>query len=136
MKPPLILVGVIHRDPQGPQRLGPLLAGLEAGVLSVQVSAHALAWRRRQGPGLLARLEANLPLAARLAGLDLAQARVHPALAALGAYLLPPSEWTLARAWARARGIPCLAADLSGLSRRLLARAPGLIEPANITSPI
>lgn len=127
-----ILLGAVHRDPQGPGALRHRLAVLDWGLLSVEVSPFALAFRRRQGPGLLARLEENLPAAARLAGLELAQARTHPALAWLRAYLLPPYEWSVCQELAQARGAPCLALDFSSLSREMLADAPALVSVGNL----
>ena len=131
---PIILLGVVHRDPRAGERLERVLAGLEFGAISVEVSPYALAFRRRQGPELLRRLEANLPLAAALAGLDPARARGHAGLAWLEAYLRPPGEWLAARREARRRGLPCLARDFSMISRRLLASAHLLVTVENLAA--
>lgn len=132
MAAPLVMLGVIHRDPEGAERLALALAGREWGLVSVEVSPFALAWRRRRGPELLARLAANLPAAARAAGLSPAEAAAHPGPAWLRAYLEPPYEWTVSRRLAAARGAPCVALDFSALSRRLLAGADELVGPANL----
>lgn len=128
----LLLLGTIHRDPQGAARLGRALEGLAWGLVSVEVSPYALAYRRRRGAGLLASLELNLPQAAQLAGLDLAAAQAHPACAWLRAYLQVPFEWRVAREQAARRGAPCLALDFSQISRRLLADTPELVSVANL----
>lgn len=128
----LIMLGAIHRDPQGPARLGAVLAGLEWGLISVEVSPYALSFRRRHGPALLAELEGNLPRAAVLAGLDLEAGRRHPGLAWLRAYLALPYEWSVCQAEAARRDAPCVALDFSGLSRRLLANANELVGTANL----
>lgn len=128
----IIMLGTIHRDPQGPARLAAALAGLEWGLISVEVSPYALGFRQRQGPALLAELERNLPRAASLAGLELAAAQAHPGLAWLRAYLALPHEWTVCREQAARRGAVCLALDFSGLSRRLLAGAEELVSLANL----
>lgn len=126
------MLGTIHRDPQGPRRLGAALAGLDWGLISVEVSAYALSFRQRRGPALLAELERNLPRAAAQAGLGLEAARVHPGLAWLKAYLALPHEWTASQEQATRRGAPCVALDFSQVSRRLLADAGQLVSTANL----
>lgn len=128
----LLVLGVIHRDPQGADRLVQALDARPWGLISVEVSAFALRWRRGPGRQLLAALEANLPAAAVRAGLSQDQARRHPALAWLRAYLCPPYEWLVAREAAARRGAPCVALDFSLQSRRLLAEAPELVTMANL----
>jgi hypothetical protein len=128
----LLVLGVIHRDPQGADRLVQALDARPWGLISVEVSAFALRWRRGPGRQLLAALEANLPAAAVRAGLSQDQARRHPALAWLRAYLCPPYEWLVAREAAARRGAPCVALDFSLQSRRLLAEAPELVTVANL----
>ncbi|MBI4797446.1 MAG: hypothetical protein HY794_01650 [Desulfarculus sp.] len=128
----LVMLGTIHRDPQGSARLAAALAGLDWGLISVEVSPYGLSFRRRQGPALLAELERNLPRAASQAGLGLEGARSHPGLAWLRAYLALPHEWTVCQEQAARRGVPCVALDFSGLSRRLLAGADELISAANL----
>jgi len=132
MSDDLLMLGTIHRDPQGPERLHEALACLPWGLVSVEVSAYALSFRRRQGPALLAELERNLPDAARLSGLEPDQARDHPGLAWLRAYLAPPFEWLVCGQEAARRRAPCVACDFSGLSRRLLADAGQLVSAANM----
>ncbi len=135
----LYILGTVHRDPDGGPRLARILADLPWNLVSVEVSAYALSFRRRFGPVLWQRALASLPEAARQAGLSLGQARSHPALAWLQAYLEQPFEWTASLAAARARGAPCLALDISALSRRLLTLAHEMVEVANLalllTSP-
>lgn len=134
----LILLGTIHRDPQGPERLRQALSQRAWGLVSVEVSPYALSFRRRRGPELLALMESNLPRAAvqaslaGLAGLSLAEAQAHPALAWLKAYLAPPFEWQEARREAHRRGAACVACDFSGPSRELLASAPELVSVQNL----
>ena len=128
----LLVLGVIHRDPQGADRLVQALDARPWGLISVEVSAFALRWRRGPGRQLLAALEANLPAAAVRAGLSQDQARRHPALDWLRAYLCPPYEWLVAREAAARRGAPCVALDFSPQSRRLLAEAPELVTVANL----
>lgn len=128
----LVMLGTIHRDPQGQARLAAALAGLHWGLISVEVSVYALSFRRRWGPTLLAELAQNLPQAASLAGLDLEAARQHPGLVWLVAYLALPHEWTVCQEQAARRGAPCVALDFSRLSRRLLADAGQLVGTANL----
>ncbi|MBI5523883.1 MAG: hypothetical protein HY910_14745 [Desulfarculus sp.] len=128
----LVMLGTIHRDPQGSARLSAALAGLDWGLISVEVSPYALSFRRRQGPALLAEVERNLPLAASQAGLDLEAARQHPGLAWLRAYLNLPHEWTASQEQAARRGAPCVALDFSLVSRGLLAETDQLVSAANL----
>ncbi|MFH1060752.1 MAG: hypothetical protein V1797_18990, partial [Pseudomonadota bacterium] len=128
----IVMLGVIHRDPEGAARLGRALAGRAWGLVSVEVSPFALAWRRQRGPELLKRLAANLPAAARAASIDPAVAAAHAGPAWLRAYLELPYEWTVASAMAKARGAPCVAVDFSSASRRLLADADELVSVGNL----
>lgn len=128
----MTILGVIHRDPQGANRLLRALDTRPWGLISVEVSPYALRWRRGSGPRLLAALEDNLPAAAARAGLSPENARQHPGLAWLRAYLRPPYEWLVAREAAARRGAPCVALDFSRQSRRLLAEAPELVTVANL----
>ncbi len=129
----MTIMGVIHRDPQGADRLLQALDALPWGLVSVEVSPYALRWRRGPGRRLLVDLDGNLPAAAARAGLSLAEARRHPALAWLRAYLRVPQEWVVAQALAVNRSVPCVALDFSQQSRRLLADAPELVTVANLT---
>ena len=128
----LLILGVVHRDPEGADRLRPVLDARPWGLVSVEVSPYALAWRRETGRQLLAALEANLPAAAARAGLSLAQARRHPGPAWLRAYLSLPYEWLVAQELAARRGAPGVALDFSQKSRQLLAEAPELVTPDNL----
>ncbi|MCB2188613.1 MAG: hypothetical protein KQJ78_19505 [Deltaproteobacteria bacterium] len=128
----LVLLGVVHTDPELPARLGRALAALRPGVISVEVSPYALAFRSRRGPELLARLEANLGPAARQAGLTPAEAGRRAAVNQLVAYLLPPQEWVVSRRVAAQTGALLCPLDLSAWSRRHLAGVDDLLAVDNL----
>jgi hypothetical protein len=116
----LTLVGVVHLDPGGENRLGRLLEDLEPDLITLQISPYALRWRRRNLTRLRDRLAGNLDLAARRLGLGADQAAAHGAVQAVAAQLEVPFEFLAARAYQRRFGGRIGLVEDSDVSRRLL----------------
>ena len=131
----LTLVGVVHLDVEGHDRLKDLLGYLRPGLITLQISPYAVKIRRRRGAELRAGLESNLAQAARLAGVPIDLARRHGAIAALETQIDLPFEFVAAREYARANHARIRLVDDSGLSRRFFRQlATEAISPENLTA--
>ena len=121
----LILIGTVHGDPRGYERLAKLLERLRPEVVTVEISRFSVRYRgvwegrwRRQ----LQKTLAGLPPGA--AG--------HPAIRMIAAQIALPFEYRAARDYGRSNGAKCLPLDLGELSRRHLPRYGELLSPANL----
>jgi len=104
----VLLIGVVHRDPDGYRRLLSLLRREEPERVTVELSPHSVRWRR--GPGrALARA-----LRAVAAGENAAEA---PRVRELLAVLRLPFEYRAARAYCRESGARLALLDLSRYAR-------------------
>ncbi len=122
----LILIGTVHGDPRGYDRVWRLLTRFRPEVVTVEISRFSLRyrqawesrWRRRFQKALAA-----LPAAAA----------VHPAIQRVAAQIALPFEYRAARDYSRQYGRTCLPLDLGSLSRRHLPRYDReLLAPANL----
>jgi hypothetical protein len=122
----LILIGVVHGDPNGYDRARKLLAKLVPDLVTVEISPFSLRYREKYGPGWqrqLTRVLSRLPAAAPR----------HLAIQRLAAQVALPFEVRGARDYHRATGTPWRPLDLSGPARRHLPRyGPELLNPANL----
>ncbi len=105
----VILVGVVHKDPDGYGRLSGLLESLRPEAISVELSPLGLIWREERGQGLLRLLDSmvqGLPFQGHLSGhLDL-----------LREGLRVPFEFTASLAYSQRNGIPLHLLDLNWVS--------------------
>ena len=109
-EPRLLLVGTVHLDPLGHDRLLAWLGRAWPSSISLEVSPYAVSLRESEGPRLLARLDRF-----RTPGRDL-----PGRLEAIRAQLALPFEHTAARAYAAQAGIPLHLLGDSERSRELL----------------
>jgi len=126
----LILIGTVHGDPLGYERVRRLLERLRPEVVTVEISRFSVRyrgawegrWRRQLNEAL-----AGLPPGA--AG--------HPAIQQVAAQIALPFEYRAARDYSRIYGAKCLPLDLGGLSRRHLSRyGRELLRPVNLRALI
>ena len=122
----LILVGTVHGDPRGYERVRRLLERLRPDAVTVEISRFSARYRRAwEG-----RWQRQLKEA--LAGLPVEASR-HPAIRRVAAQIALPFEYRAARDYSRIYGAKCLPLDLGGLSRRHLPRyGQELLSPANL----
>lgn len=122
----LILIGTVHRDPEGFERALRLLERLQPEVVTVEISAfsvryradHREAWRR-----LFEEALAELPEGARR----------HPALCRVAAQIETPFEWRAAQVYGQSCGAAWRPIDLSAPARRHLPLyARELLDPTNL----
>jgi hypothetical protein len=122
----LILIGTVHGDPRGYERVLGLLKCLRPDVVTVEISRFSLRYRRAW-EGRWRRL-----LNGALVGLPPGADR-HPAIRRVAAQITLPFEYRAARDYSRLSGAKCLPLDLGGLSRRHLPRyGRELLSTANL----
>lgn len=109
----LVLVGVIHRDPEGEERLIGLLEELGPDGLSVELSPWGLLWRERKAKALKEKLDWLLTFFPQ-------EVHTHPHVAFIKETLRLPYEYTGAVAYASPRGVPVHLVDLNWISRNEL----------------
>jgi len=120
--PTLTLIGTVHRDPLGAERLLPLLQRLQPDLITLEMSEKALAYRqgdaRRQLlclDRILERLSGELPA-------DLPKLHAHPAVADIRTLLALPFEYQAAAAYAAETQVPLHLIDLSDVSAAKLRK--------------
>jgi hypothetical protein len=106
-----LMIGVVHRDPAGEERLLAALRLLRPGLLTVEVSPYAVAFREEHGERLAALLEQ------RVRG----GKRRHSEIEAIRETLRLPFEVRAARRYAAEADCVVELVDDSEVSRQLLA---------------
>ena len=130
----LTLIGVMHRDPRGVQRLVPLLEQLDVDGISLEVSEYALEYRLREGMRLSGKLSKIVADIAKKTGTDYEQLMNHGEIRGILETLTVPFEVRAAMEFGNEYAVPYHLLDNSDLSRELLATIePELINPLNIT---
>lgn len=116
----LVLLGTIHRDPDGAAKLTRALDESSPDIITVETSPYAVQFRQQHGRRLRAELDQHIDALARELGSSRGTLSDHPALALLRATLELPYEYAASQAWAEAHAVRCLPIDDSERSRRLL----------------
>ncbi len=99
-RPRLTLIGTVHRDPRGAERLLSLLRRLRPDLITLEMSEKAFTYRQRESRRLLQRLDHIL---VRLAGelqVEPEKLQAHPAVADIRTLLALPFEYQAAAAFA------------------------------------
>lgn len=121
-QPRLTLIGTVHRDPRGAERLLSLLRRLHPDLITLEMSEKAFAYRQSEARRLLLRLDRILE---RLAGelpADLQKLQAHPAVADILTLLALPFEYQAAAAYAAEAAVPLHLIDRSDVSAAKLRR--------------
>lgn len=129
----LTLLGTVHRDSQGKNRLTHLLEELRPNLITLEMSPYGYEYRTLRTRPLIARLERILD---RLAD-EFDQPRdtfaSHPAIVDIRELLELPFEYRAAEAYARTHGATLKLVDLSEVSVAKLRRVEtGLISYRNL----
>ncbi len=111
----LILVGVVHRDPQGGKYLSRLLQEIQPQAVGLELSPLGLLWREAKSLELLGKLEELLKEFPD-------SARAHPELELIAEALRFPFEYLAGLDYTSSRGIPLHLTDLNWISREELPR--------------
>jgi len=120
--PSLTLIGTVHRDPGGAERLLLLLRRLHPDLLTLEMSEKALSYRLGEARRLQQRLDHIL---ARLAGAlpaKLVDLQSHPAVADIRTLLALPFEYQAAAAYAAEFRVPLHLVDRCDISAAKLQR--------------
>lgn len=105
----LVLVGVVHRDPDGYERLSGLLESLKPEVVTVELSPLGLIWREGKGQELLGLLDSMVR------GPSFGS-RPRGHLEFLREGLRVPFEFTASLAYSKRNGVPLHLLDLNWVS--------------------
>jgi hypothetical protein len=122
-RPAATMIGVVHRDPDGEERLYRALTALQPELLTLEVSPYAVEYRREHGAALLAKLDVITP----------AGKSGHGEIQAVRETLRIPFEVRAAERYAGERAVRVELVDDSALSRELLAEVEAeLLTPENL----
>lgn len=129
----LFLIGTVHRDSHGEQRLRQVLERLRPALVTVEMSPYAYQYRTLQSRPQLLRLERILERLAEELECPREHLENHPAIADIHEMLALPFEYRAARAYASAAGAALELIDLSEISAPKLRRVEsGLISYQNL----
>jgi len=120
--PKLTLVGTVHRDPRGSERLLAALRRLRPDLVTLEMSSKAFDYRQGEARRQLLRLEGILARLAEETGRSLAELLAHPAISDIRALLDFPFEYRAAADYAAETGIPVRLIDLCDVSAAKLRR--------------
>jgi hypothetical protein len=122
----LVLIGTVHGDPRGYERVGRLLEWLRPDLVTVEISRFSLRYRRAWEGRWRRQLQKTLAELPR-------EAAGHPAIRRVAAQIALPFEYRAARDYSRRSGRKCLPLDLGGAARRHLPwYGRELLTPANL----
>jgi pheromone shutdown protein TraB len=120
--PLLTLIGTVHRDPRGEERLLSLLRNLHPDLITLEMSEKAFAYRQGEARHLLLRLDRILARLALALQVEPATLEEHPAVADIRTLLAMPFEYRAAAAYADEVAAPLHLIDLSDVSAAKLRR--------------
>ncbi len=118
----LTLVGTVHRDSRGEERLGHLLDRLQPGVITLELSDASLRFRRERGGLQCCKLGRILESIAADRSIPVPELEAHPTVVQIRQLLGFPFEYQAASAYARRQNIPLLLIDRPDVAVRKLAK--------------
>ncbi len=130
--PSLLLVGTVHRDPQGKAKLLRLLQQEQPSAITVEVSPYARIFRAQKSPAFRAILRGNLKRIHEEGNLSWREIFSHSAIRGIFFLLKEPYEWRAAAAYSQRTGIVLKAIDLSRYSEEKLSHLPELVSGENL----
>jgi hypothetical protein len=119
----LVLVGTVHHDPHGYDKLQRLLAVVQPDIITLELSPYGRGFRTKHSLKLTQRILSQIPEAAgREPPAPNTESRDHlpAALEQLLATITFPFEYRAVRDYAATRSVPLYCIDLSHVSRRKL----------------
>lgn len=129
----LTLIGTVHRDPRGAEKLLPLLRRLRPDLVTLEMSEKAFAYRQGEAHRQLRRLDRILERLAAELMVSVHELQAHPAVADIRTLLALPFEYQAASAYAAEATVPMHLIDLSDVSAAKLKRVEGdLITYSNL----
>ncbi len=128
----LVMVGTVHRDPQGYGKFIYLLEQERPSLITIEVSPYARIFRAQQAAALRATLRKNLQKIGREEGRPLREILSQSAILGIFLLLKEPYEWRAAKAYADRHGIDLRGIDLSSYSKDKLSHVAELISLENL----
>ncbi|ALC18281.1 hypothetical protein DSOUD_3567 [Desulfuromonas soudanensis] len=129
----LTLIGTVHRDPRGYERLSALLERLRPRRLTLEMSPAALLYRQKRAGLLSIRLETILNDLADELGRSRKELDEHPTVTSIRTLLALPFEYRAAVDFAERRGASLALIDDSAISTAKLKKVESeLITPCNL----
>jgi len=120
--PQVTLIGTVHRDPRGAERLLAALRRLQPDCITLEMSAKAFAYRQVEARRQLLRLEGILTRLSAELERPVAELLSHPAIADIRTLLDFPFEYRAAKEYAAEVAVPLHLIDLSDVSAAKLKR--------------
>jgi len=130
--PPPLLVGTVHRDPRGGDKLVRLLQQEQPAAISVEISPYARIFRAQRSAAFRATLRENLKRIHEEEKFSWREIFSHSAIRGIFFLLKEPYEWRTAEAYARQTGIVLADIDLSRYSEERLSHLPELVSGENL----
>ena len=118
----LTLVGTVHQDRRGEERLGRLLAQLQPGAITLELSDASLRFRRDRGTPQLRKLGRILASIAADRSMPAAELEAHPTVVQIRQLLGYPFEYRAASSYAQSRNIPLLLIDRPDVAEHKVAK--------------
>ncbi len=119
------MLGVIHRDHEGPGLLASWLESVEPEVISVEFSQYGLLFRQRYGQYYRAKIEESTAVLERAEG--------ECVKAALTDYFSLPYEYTVPEEYGSRRSVPVYLVDVDFFSYQKLKEVENLVSSANVS---
>jgi hypothetical protein len=130
----LVLVGVVHRDPEGYSRLQALLNLIRPRIITVEISPWAISFRKKYASLLLAELHKNLAQAAGEMSCSIQGLLQKGPIAEIKTQIKLPFEYQAALDYGEPLGVPVLPVDVSKYSKIKIAQFRHLISMANLST--
>ncbi len=128
----LVMVGTVHRDPQGFVKLSRLLITEKPGFITVEMSPFARSFRAKHGLAIRASLRENIRRIEREERRPLREILSHSAILGIFLLLREPYEWRAAKIFAINHGSILREIDLSSYSADKLSHLNELIGLDNL----
>jgi hypothetical protein len=130
--PSLVMVGTVHRDPRGPEKLLRVLDREAPDFITVEISPYALEFRAKRAAGLREALRENLRKLRDEERDSFRKLVSGGGIQGIFLLLLVPFEWTAAEAHAGRRRIGLKPIDLSSYAAEKLSRVSELVRLQNL----
>jgi hypothetical protein len=131
---PLVMVGTVHGDTEGFQRILRFLETYRPRLVFVELSPYGHHFRKAHQTALQQALNHDLLTAARLCRVSFREALRHPEIKAIRRQLALPSEYRAASLYCRKAAARLILADYSPLSKKLISYWPELLSVDNLTN--
>jgi hypothetical protein len=128
----LLMVGTVHRDPQGKARVLRLLQQENPAIISVEISPYSRIFRARKAVAFRTILRENLRRIHRDEGIPWREILSKSAIQAIFLLLKEPYEWRAAEIYAQDAEIILKEVDLSRYSEEKLSHLPDLVSGENL----